>query len=56
MAVGHVRKAAARWRKLTAVLDMDCDGLKKALITDSDGTLFRSPTTAVSKSEVFWGK
>jgi len=34
---------------------MDCDGLKKALITDLDGTLFGQPASAFSQAEYLWG-
>jgi hypothetical protein len=37
-------------------MDMDCDGLKKALITDVDGTLFgQAGSSAFSISEDQWG-
>ncbi|CAF4657274.1 unnamed protein product [Rotaria sp. Silwood1] len=35
--------------------DMDCDGLKKNLIIDTDGSLFGQPASVFSQSEVFWG-
>jgi len=34
---------------------MDCDGLKKALLTDTDGTLFGQPASAFSQAEYNWG-
>ena len=36
-------------------LDMDCDGLKKALFIDTDGTLFGSPSSVFSQAEYDWG-
>ncbi|CAF3091006.1 unnamed protein product [Rotaria socialis] len=35
--------------------DMDCDGLKKDLLIDEDGTLFGQPSSVFSDSEHFWG-
>ncbi|CAM4838655.1 unnamed protein product, partial [Rotaria magnacalcarata] len=35
--------------------DMDCDGLKKDLFIDEDGTLFGQPSSVFSDSEHFWG-
>ncbi|CAF3294066.1 unnamed protein product [Rotaria sp. Silwood2] len=35
--------------------DMDCDGLKKSLLIDTDGSLFGQPASVFSQSEVFWG-
>lgn len=35
---------------------MDCDGLKKALLTDTDGTIFGQPSSIFSESEYDWGK
>lgn len=37
-------------------LDMDCDGLKKSLLTDTDGSLFEQPTTVFSQAEYLWSK
>jgi hypothetical protein len=34
---------------------MDCDGLKKDLITDTDGTLFGQPSSVFSQDEYYWG-
>jgi hypothetical protein len=36
-------------------VDMDCDGLKKNLLTDLDGTFLGSPGTIISQSEYGWG-
>lgn len=36
-------------------LDMDCDGLKKSLLTDTDGTLFGQPSSLFSQAEYLWG-
>ncbi|CAF0819146.1 unnamed protein product [Rotaria sp. Silwood1] len=36
-------------------VDMDCDGLKKSLLTDTDGTLFGQPSTVFSEAEYLWG-
>lgn len=36
-------------------LDMDCDGLKKALITDLDGSLFGQVASVFSQAEYLWG-
>ena len=36
-------------------VDMDCDGLKKVLITDLDGTFLGKPSVAFSESEWEWG-
>jgi hypothetical protein len=36
-------------------VDMDCDGLKKCILTDVDGTFFGQPGTAISQSEFGWG-
>jgi hypothetical protein len=33
---------------------MDCDGMKKVILTDLDGTYFNSSGTAVSQSEWQW--
>lgn len=35
---------------------MDCDGLKKALLTDTDGTIFGQTGSAFSQAEYLWGK
>ena len=35
-------------------VDMDCDGLKKVIITDTDGSYFGHQGTALSISEMFW--
>ncbi|CAF4600949.1 unnamed protein product, partial [Rotaria socialis] len=37
------------------LVDMDCDGLKKDLITDTDGSLFGQPSSIFSDSEALWG-
>jgi hypothetical protein len=34
---------------------MDCDGLKKDLITDLDGTLLGLPGSVFSQAEYLWG-
>lgn len=34
---------------------MHCDGLKKSLITDTDGSLLGSPGTIIPRSEYGWG-
>lgn len=39
----------------TACFDMDCDGLKKALLTDIDGTFLGSSGFVFSQSEFGWG-
>ncbi|CAF3637436.1 unnamed protein product [Rotaria sp. Silwood1] len=36
-------------------VDMDCDGLKKSLLIDTDGTLFGQPSTVFSEAEYLWG-
>ena len=36
-------------------VDMDCDGLKKNLLTDTDGSFLGSPGTVISQSEWNWG-
>lgn len=36
-------------------VDMDCDGLKKNLLIDTDGTLFGEPTSVFSQAEYLWG-
>jgi hypothetical protein len=41
--------------ELRIVKDMDCDGLKKNLITDTDGTLFGSSSSVFSQAESLWG-
>lgn len=33
---------------------MDCDGLKKAILVDTDGSLLGSPGTVLSQSEFEW--
>jgi hypothetical protein len=38
------------------MIDMDCDGLKKDLLIDEDGTLFGQPSSVFSQSEYFWGE
>jgi len=35
---------------------MDCDGLKKNLIVDNDGTLFGQASSVFSYAEALWGK
>ena len=35
-------------------VDMDCDGLKKVLITDRDGSILDGPGTMTSVSEYAW--
>ena len=37
-------------------VDMDCDGLKKNLLTDEDGSFLGSPGTVISQSEFGWGE
>lgn len=37
-------------------VDMDCDGLKKALLVDQDGSLFDWPGSAISQAEYLWGR
>ena len=37
------------------ILDMDCDGLKKNLVTDTDGTFFGQPSSVFSYAESLWG-
>ena len=37
-------------------LDMDCDGLKKNLLTDLDGSLFGQAGSVVSQADALWGK
>ena len=39
----------------SACVDMDCDGLKKVLIKDTDGSLFQNTGVAFSRSELYWG-
>ncbi|CAF3664415.1 unnamed protein product [Rotaria sordida] len=36
-------------------VDMDCDGLKKNLLIDTDGTLFGQAASVVSQAEYLWG-
>lgn len=36
-------------------VDMDCDGLKKNLLTDLDGSFLGSPGSVISQSEWQWG-
>ena len=36
-------------------VDMDCDGMKKNLLTDTDGSFLGSPGTVISQSEFEWG-
>ena len=36
-------------------VDMDCDGMKKNLLTDMDGSFLGSPGTVISQSEFAWG-
>ncbi|CAF4249716.1 unnamed protein product, partial [Rotaria sp. Silwood2] len=35
--------------------NMDCDGLKKNLLIDTDGTLFGQPASVFSQAEYLWG-
>ena len=35
---------------------MDCDGLKKALLMDTDGTLLGQAGSAISQANYLWGK
>ena len=35
---------------------MDCDGLKKNLLTDLDGSLFGQAGSVVSQADALWGK
>jgi hypothetical protein len=35
---------------------MDCDGLKKALLIDTDGSFFGQAATVFSQSEYLWGE
>jgi hypothetical protein len=37
-------------------VDMDCDGMKKNLLTDVDGTFLGSPGSVISQSEYGWGE
>lgn len=41
--------------ELIIVVDMDCDGLKKDLIIDTDGSLFGQPASVFSHAEALWG-
>ncbi len=34
---------------------MDCDAMKKNLLTDKDGSFLGSPGTVISQSEFEWG-
>jgi hypothetical protein len=34
---------------------MDCDGLKKDLFTDTDGSFFGLPSSVFSQAEYLWG-
>jgi len=34
---------------------MDCDGLKKNLFVDNDGSFFGQPASVFSQSEALWG-
>ncbi|CAM2722167.1 unnamed protein product [Rotaria socialis] len=36
-------------------VDMDCDGLKKALLMDTDGTLLGQTGSAISQADYLWG-
>jgi hypothetical protein len=36
-------------------IDMDCDGLKKALLVDTDGSLVGQPSSIISQAEYLWG-
>ena len=36
-------------------VDMDCDGMKKTLLTDEDGSFLGSPGTVIAQSEFGWG-
>lgn len=36
-------------------VDMDCDGLKKNLITDEDGSFLGKPGAVIAQSEFEWG-
>lgn len=36
-------------------VDMDCDGLKKSLIRDTDGSFLGAPGAVISQSEFEWG-
>ena len=36
-------------------VDMNCDGLKKAILDDLDGSLFGAPGTLLPESEWEWG-
>ncbi len=35
---------------------MDCDGLKKNLLIDMDGTLFGQAASVFSQAEYLWGR
>ncbi len=35
---------------------MDCDGLKKDLLIDTDGTLFGQAASVFSQADYLWGK
>lgn len=37
-------------------IDMDCDGLKKNLLRDTDGSLFGHIGAAISHAEALWGE
>ena len=37
-------------------VDMDCDGLKKNLLIDIDGTLVGQPSSIISQADYDWGK
>ena len=41
---------------VSLLLDMDCDGLKKGLLTDTDGSLLGQPSSVFSEAEYLWGK
>lgn len=36
-------------------VDMDCDGQKKNLLTDLDGSFLGAPSSIISQSEFEWG-
>jgi hypothetical protein len=37
------------------MIDMDCDGLKKSLVIDVDGTLVGQPSSIISQANYDWG-
>lgn len=53
---GKIIEEHTTFFKVFSCLEMDCDGLKKILIINPDGSAFPQPSTLFSQSEALWSQ